>query len=348
MAMQGIDISNWQNGINLNSLPIDFAICKATQGTGYVSPDCDRQVQQCIKRGICWGVYHYINGAGAEAEAKHFADSIKGYVGKGIIVLDWESGDNAAWGNLAYLEVMIKKVKELTGVTPFIYSSQSVFPWALASKYGCGTWVAQYANNNQTGQQSNPWNEGAYTCDIRQYSSAGRLDGWGGNLDLNKAYMDAAKWQRFAAAGGNVQPTPQPAPADTSIAGRDLLDLVAGVWRDEFGKDDERKQKLGTRYDEVQAMVNHIASAPAAELAQETWAGKYRNGSEREAILAHRYADVMAIVNGDVSTGKTYTVKAGDTLSGIAAKYGTTYQKIAAANGIGDPNKIYVGQKLKI
>ena len=43
-----------------------------------------------------------------------------------------------------------------------------------------------------------------------------------------------------------------------------------------------------------------------------------------------------------------YTVKAGDTLSGIAAKYGTTYQKLAAYNGISNPNKISVGQKIKI
>lgn len=44
----------------------------------------------------------------------------------------------------------------------------------------------------------------------------------------------------------------------------------------------------------------------------------------------------------------TYTVKKGDTLSGIAAKYGTTYQKIAKENGISNPNYIKVGQKLKI
>ena len=47
------------------------------------------------------------------------------------------------------------------------------------------------------------------------------------------------------------------------------------------------------------------------------------------------------------STG-TYTVKSGDTLSGIAAKYGTTYQSLASLNGISDPNKIYVGQVIKL
>ncbi len=43
-----------------------------------------------------------------------------------------------------------------------------------------------------------------------------------------------------------------------------------------------------------------------------------------------------------------YTVKKGDTLSAIAKRYGTTYQKIASDNGIADPNKIVVGQVLKI
>ena len=28
----------------------------------------------------------------------------------------------------------------------------------------------------------------AYTCVMRQYSSCGRLNGWAGNLDLNKFY----------------------------------------------------------------------------------------------------------------------------------------------------------------
>ena len=38
----------------------------------------------------------------------------------------------------------------------------------------------------------------------------------------------------------------------------------------------------------------------------------------------------------------------GDTLSKIAAKYGTTYQKLASYNGIANPNIINVGQKIKI
>lgn len=45
---------------------------------------------------------------------------------------------------------------------------------------------------------------------------------------------------------------------------------------------------------------------------------------------------------------QTYKVQKGDTLSKIAAKFGTTYQKLASYNGIADPNKISVGQVIKI
>lgn len=48
------------------------------------------------------------------------------------------------------------------------------------------------------------------------------------------------------------------------------------------------------------------------------------------------------------TTETTYVVKRGDTLSGIASRYGTTYQKLAEINGIKNPNKINVGQVLKI
>lgn len=44
----------------------------------------------------------------------------------------------------------------------------------------------------------------------------------------------------------------------------------------------------------------------------------------------------------------TYTVKSGDTLSGIATRYGTTYQKLQAYNSIKNPNLIYPGQTIKI
>jgi peptidoglycan endopeptidase LytE len=46
--------------------------------------------------------------------------------------------------------------------------------------------------------------------------------------------------------------------------------------------------------------------------------------------------------------GAAYTVRAGDTLSSIAARYGTTVTAIATANQLSDPNLIFPGQRLTI
>jgi LysM repeat protein len=49
-----------------------------------------------------------------------------------------------------------------------------------------------------------------------------------------------------------------------------------------------------------------------------------------------------------VSTETVYVVKGGDTLSGIAGKYNTTYQVLAKYNNISNPSLISIGQKIRI
>lgn len=50
----------------------------------------------------------------------------------------------------------------------------------------------------------------------------------------------------------------------------------------------------------------------------------------------------------DPRPGSYYTVRYGDTLSGIAWRYGTSVWSIAAANNIANPSLIWVGQRLYI
>lgn len=402
MALNGIDVSNWQNGINLAAVPCDFAICKATQGTNYVSPDCARQVEQLRSAGKLFGTYHYISGGNANGEAEYYIDNIKNWVGQGMLCLDWESNQNSEWENEEYLKQVAKRVIELTGIPPVIYvqASRRAEVAKVASELNCGLWIAQYANNNTTGYQDSPWNEGAYSCAMRQYSSAGRLDGYSGNLDLNKFYGDKAAWLAYAGATSsdsgsseNAQPSE---PAQPSAPSGTTLDLAVAVMQGKYGSGDARKQALGSRYDEVQDFINHISSASKETLAEEVKAGKYGNGDTRKTVLGSRYDEVQAVVNGTAkksnaeiakeviagkwgdgntrkskleaagynyndiqaevnkqlgvsssSSSRTYTVKSGDTLSGIGAKLGVNWQTIASKNGIKSPYTIYPGQKLK-
>ncbi len=50
--------------------------------------------------------------------------------------------------------------------------------------------------------------------------------------------------------------------------------------------------------------------------------------------------------SSSVSCSTTVQVRPGDTLSGIAAQYGTSTSALAAANGIANPNQIRVGQTI--
>ncbi|HBD4330563.1 TPA: LysM peptidoglycan-binding domain-containing protein [Enterococcus faecalis] len=57
------------------------------------------------------------------------------------------------------------------------------------------------------------------------------------------------------------------------------------------------------------------------------------------------YPGQVLKVNGS-AVSNVYTVQYGDNLSSIAAKLGTTYQALAALNGLANPNLIYPGQTL--
>lgn len=111
-------------------------------------------------------------------------------------------------------------------------------------------------------------------------------------------------------------------------------------------------------YNDIRNVTTSAVKKTNKEIAAEVLAGKWGNGDERKERLAaagYNYKSVQTIVNkmiADQNAPKEqvtyYTVKKGDTLSAIAKKYGTTYKKIASDNGIANPNKIYVGQKLVI
>lgn len=178
-----------------------------------------------------------------------------------------------------------------------------------------------------------------------QFSSSVRIAGYGGNLDGDVFYGDTNTWGKYA-TGGKGQPSKPTKPEKPTSPSGSTLDLAVGVMQGKYGNGDARKKALGSRYDEVQNFINHIGTASASTLAKEVLDGKYGNGDTRKTVLGSRYNKVQAIVNG--SSSVTYTVKSGDTLSGIASKYGTTYQKLAQINGIKNPNLIHVGQVIKI
>lgn len=68
-----------------------------------------------------------------------------------------------------------------------------------------------------------------------------------------------------------------------------------------------------------------------------------------QAVPVHLTAATTVTQSAD-SSGGTYTVQPGDTLSSIAAQYGTSWQQLYQANSstVSDPNQIIAGQQLSV
>jgi GH25 family lysozyme M1 (1,4-beta-N-acetylmuramidase)/LysM repeat protein len=358
MTLNGIDISNWQRGIDLSKVPCDFVIAKATEGIGYVDKSCDGFIQQALKLGKKIGFYHFARPTNdAVREAEYFYNNCRGYFGKGIPILDWESGNTS---DVAWAKRWLDRVYQLSGVKPAIYMSESVVnahDWSSVVNADYGLWVAKYRDNNpdynydMANAGSRPkvkwW---PFYC-MWQWTSSGRLNGYSGNLDCNVFYGDNSTWDAYV---GKSTSTAKPQTNPTRKTNDQLADeVIAGQW----GNGSDRKKRLtaaGYNYDAVQNAVNaKLAKKSNDEIAKEVIAGKWGNGDDRKQRLTsagYNYTVIQAIVNKLMSANKAvyYTVRSGDTLSGIASKYGTTYQHLAQINGIANPNKIYAGQKIRV
>lgn len=307
--LKGIDISHHQKGIDLGAIDTDFVICKATEGNGYTDEMCDTFYQKAKSLGKKLGVYHFARpdlGNSAEAEADWFIKETLGYHKEAMLILDWESGNlkDTTWARK-----WLDRVYSKTGVRPVIYMSASVMRsanWGDVVAGDYGLWVANYGSNDGTAQDSvfdkyplKYWDFYA----LWQYTSVGRLNGYNGNLDLNYFSGDSSAWDKYA--GGSPSSSKPSNPVETKSTDDLAREVIAG----KYGNGEDRKNALGSRYDEVQARVNEILGINQAEY---------------------------------------YIVQSGDNLTKIANRYGTTVNQLVSWNNISNPNLIYPGQKLRV
>lgn len=185
----GIDISNHQasltTGAALGAINPDFTIIMATQGDWFTNPLLGEQVDAALALGRPTGVYHYVDGSGVEAEASHFLDAVGPYSDRVFWAVDWEAGENDAWGDENYLRAVIDAIKARVGRRGLLYASSDAYPDAVQAATGSMRWVAQYADSDPTGWDKNPWSDGSWTAPMHQYTGTGRVPGYDGNLDLN-------------------------------------------------------------------------------------------------------------------------------------------------------------------
>ena len=234
MAIYTVDVYSGSSDNIIRDSHAQGVIVKATQGTSYVNPRCNHQYELAGQLGKLRGLYHYAGGGNPEAEAQYFINNIKNYVGKAVLILDWESYQNASWGNSNWSLRFANEVHRLTNVWPLIYVQESAL-WQVANCASkCGVWVAKYASMNW-----NSWtlpdmsvSSGAFAC----------LTGWqftGGDMDRSIFYLDANAWNKIASGddtianqvtNGFVQNNGQWQYFENNIAVKNAWRLVDKLW----------------------------------------------------------------------------------------------------------------------
>jgi LysM repeat protein len=347
--MYGIDISKHNGNINLEPYRGQFVIIRVGYGHFHLDEKFERNVNECKRLGIPFGVYHYsyaLNEADAEAEARGVLNAIAKYKNdiKVGVWFDMEDADGYKkkhgfkFSNSTIAPICYKfcKMIEDAGYYSGIYTSSSWLDYVNGLNDRFDKWVANWGKNDGS-QHTNTSQYGT----LQQYTSK--------PLDKNVMYADLSRYSR-----GNTTPVkPQLKPIN-QIAD----EVIAGQWGD--GAD--RKKRLtdaGYDYNAVQDIVNKKVAPMRKsndQIASEVIAGQWGDGNDRKNRLeqaGYNYDAVQKVVNQKMNAKKQpahvyYVVKRGDTLSGIASKYGTTYQKLAQMNGISNPNKIYPGQRIRV
>lgn len=191
MALEGIDISNYQSTIDLErekaSRGLDFVIHKATEGVGFVDGMFNRHRGTAYSLGLVWGAYHFAHPANDPVtEARFFLSHAQVNPGD-LVALDLETTDGRTWPQIAgWALTWLSVVQSELGRRVMLYSYPS-FLGALptAKLTGSPLWIAE------PGQVYPGYLDRWTTWAIHQY-------GQGGGLDQNHFNGDIAALHKLA------------------------------------------------------------------------------------------------------------------------------------------------------
>jgi GH25 family lysozyme M1 (1,4-beta-N-acetylmuramidase)/LysM repeat protein len=370
MQLKGIDVSRWQDDINwplVKADGVDFVVLKSTQGETYEDPRFDDNAKGALAQGFEHGVgaYHYAtltSVADAIVEAKNLENSCRGY-DFDFYVLDLEC-DNAGLSIdalSAAAKAFMDHVRQATGKKVGVYMNLNYFRNEVAypSTGADFLWIARYRDFNLgAGVDSHIW----------QYADNGRVNGIAGNVDMDVAYTSFKDTKNPAPAPA-PQPVPQPvvnkrqknADGTYTIKSGDNLTFIA---RD-FGTTVAHLVDANQLNDADHISVGQIlrfdrpAPTPAPAPAQQTYTVQSGDVLSRLAVKFGVSMATLQNLNGisnphlirigqvlkipgstpapivqPAAKSVLHTIARGDTVSELAAHFGSTAAQIKAWNNL--------------
>lgn len=243
LTSHGVDVSHWQSKVDWNAYKNDggeFVIIKhsgANTGKMYVSDSIKTHHQAAKDAGMKIGYYYVVNGhLNALDQAKYFVDNVSEIIKPGeIVCMDNESLDRGIRFDARQSRVWLEYVAEELKLTPFFYSYPSLirsidwgdipqhFPlWLAAFNRNDGTTAGGYEKHMDQWEKVTMW----------QYSSNGRVEGYGSRIDVNLALPGVFERYGYKADDLPVEPAPEPVEGDLELP-KTAIDGIAGpiTWK---------------------------------------------------------------------------------------------------------------------
>ena len=377
---QGIDVSNWQGYIDYSKVVadgIEIVYIKSSQGTNFEDPYFETNYENAKANGLKVGFYHYLTATTTEEaiqEARFFASVISGKVPDCKLVMDYESFGGVEREEINQIaRTFLENVESITNKPAIVYSdlfnAQNTFDSSIGNDYEL--WLAYYGNYNSLNDVETSWNNWIGV----QYTDMGEISGINGFTDRNLFTQDiligedskipnidhplatnntqtityivqsgdtlsqiAARYgttvQEIVNLNGITNPNlifpgeKLKIITNSNIPGQQTGDTGSIIYTVQRGNTlSQIAQKFGTTVQEI-ASVNKISNVnlifPGEKL-------KITNATS------------ITQTNGNE---QVYIVQRGDTLSGIARRFGVTVNYLVNRNGITNPDLIFPGQRI--
>lgn len=383
-SYSGIDISNWQGSVNFSEVKnsgIQIVYIKATEGDYYTDPYLQEFYDGAKDNGLLVGFYHFFSlSTSALSQAQYFVNAISGLSSECRLVLDLEESGGYSAGELSKIAVeFLSQVKKLSGLEVAIYTYASFANNNITTGYGLENyplWIAEYGSN---APESNPiWGDNYAGW---QYSDTGTVSGISTNVDLDTFNSGILQGSSTVVPGDRKEESKQSGVKYYVVQSGDTLSGIAAkfgttvadlvkinnisnpnlIYPGEVLKiptksNDNSKSASSKQYLKTYIVRSGDTLWGIARLFNTTVDNLVRINNISNPNLIYpgeilKIPDIKGESSKSVSSKqyiKTYIVRRGDTLYGIAQRFGTTVAKLVQLNGISNPNLIYPGQVLKI
>lgn len=191
---RGIDISKHNGIIDFEAVKadgIDFVMIRAGYGVNTIDPMFARNISECNRIGLNCGVYWFsyaMTPAMAVKEAEYCIAAVKPYKLDFPVAFDYE------YDSVDYAQKRgVKVTKSLASAIVKSFCGKIENAGYYVLNYTNRDFMTNYFNSNSYGLWLASWSNSEnppMDCQIWQYSSRGKVNGIGGDVDMNFAYVD--------------------------------------------------------------------------------------------------------------------------------------------------------------